>query len=93
MKVELQKKHITAKEEPTYDIRNDIPEINDEIEIYGDINKIITKKEFNYLSENYKVIESGFTGTTSYIKLQRLFTLKDIKKKIKEICEEGDYHG
>ena len=77
------------KEEPRYDIRNIYPEIIDDITIIGDISKIMSEEQFNYLRDNYRIAECGYDGETSHIKLNHLFTIEDIKNKIEEICRES----
>lgn len=87
MNKEQKKRYITDREEPTYDIRNVWPDIIDEITIIGDIKQVLNKEQFNYLRDNYKIAEYGYDGETQNIKLQNLFTIDDIKKKIEEICK------
>lgn len=87
MNKEPKKRYITDREEPTYDIRNVWPDIIDEITIIGDMKQIFSKKHFNYLSKNGKIAEYGYDGEVQFIKLQNLFTIDDIKKKIEEICK------
>ena len=72
------------------DVRNVFPEIIDDITIIGDMKQIFSKKHFNYLSKNGKIAEYGYDGGTQFIKLQYLFTIEDVKKKIEEICEKVD---
>ena len=80
---------LKIKEEPRYDIRNTFPEIIDDITIIGDISKIMSEEQFNYLRDNYIIAEYGYDGETSHIKLNHLFTVEDIKNKIEEICRES----
>ena len=72
---------LKIKEEPRYDIRNTFPEIIDDITIIGDISKIMSEEQFNYLRDNYIIAEYGYDGETSHIKLNHLFTVEDIKNK------------
>ena len=81
------KKYITDREEPTFDIRNVFPDVYDEIQIIGDLTQIMNEKQFNYLKDKQIVGEIGYDDQTSYIKLNHLFTLEDIKNKIEEICK------
>lgn len=80
-------KTIGDREEPTFDIRNVFPDVNDEIEIIGDITDVMNELQFKYLIEHNIVNKIGYDGQTSYIKLSNLFTLEDIKNKIEEICK------
>ena len=72
------------------DIRNIYPEVEDTIIITGDITKILNDKQFKELRDKHKLVEFGYDGYVSYIKLQYLFTLDDIKKKIYEILKDSD---
>lgn len=83
------KRYITDKEEElSYDIRNLCSEINDEITIIGNVQLFMSEKQFNYLRDSYRIAEYGYDGQVSFIKLQHLFTIEDIKNKINEICKE-----
>ena len=90
MNKEPKKKYITDKEEPSYDIRNVSPEIIDDIQIIGNSMDIINEKQFDYLRRKFKIAEYGYDGQVTYIRLQHLFTLEDIKNKIEEICKEQE---
>lgn len=75
------------------DIRNVFPEMSDDINIFGELPKILTMEQFNYLSKNGNIVEYGFetgAGGVSHLRLQGLFTLEDVKKKIREICDKGE---
>ena len=48
----------------------------------------MNEEQFNYLRDNYRIVEHGYDGQVQYLKLQNLFTIEDIKKKIEEICKE-----
>ena len=80
---------LKIKEEPRYDIRNTFPDIIDDITIIGDISQIMNEEQFSYLKDNYRIVEYGYDGETSHIKLNHLFTIEDIKNKIEEICRES----
>jgi len=72
------------------DIRNVFPELIDEITIIGDTTQVLNQKQFEYLSRNRIITEYGCDGATQFIRLQYLFTIEDIKKKIEEICRKVD---
>lgn len=80
-------KTIGDREEPTFDIRNVFPDVNDEIEIIGNITDVMNELQFKYLRDHNIVNEFGYDGQTSYIKLSNLFTLEDVKNKIEEMCK------
>lgn len=83
----MKKRYITDREEPSYDMRNVFPDIRDNITIIGDITKIMNEEQFNYLRDTQRIAEYGYDRQTSYIELQYLFTMDDIKKKIEEMCK------
>lgn len=90
MNKEPKKKYITDREEPSFDIRNISPEIIDDIQIIGNPIGIINEEQFDYLRRKSKIAEVGYEGQVSYIRLQNLFTMEDIKNKIEEICKEQE---
>ena len=73
------------------DIRNIFPEMCDDIDIYGNLSKILTMEQFSQLSKTGNIVEYGcnFDGV-SHLRLQGLFTLDDVKKKIREICDKEE---
>ena len=71
-----------------YDIRNYMPEINDEIEIIGDLANIFEKEELDYLNKTMHIEEISYDGGVMHIKLIDLFTINDVKQKVKEMMEE-----
>ena len=73
-----------------YDIRNIYPEIEDNITITGDLTKLFDKKQFNILFHKGIIREYGSDGYVSYIKMENLFTLDDVKNKIEEILKDSD---
>lgn len=78
------------KEEPSYDIRNTYPEVIDDIQIIGDLTKIMNEEQFNCLRDSNRIYECGYDGQVSYIKFQHLFTIEDVKNKIEEILKGSD---
>ena len=73
------------------DIRNTFPEIYNYIDIYGNLSKILTMEQFSHLRKTCRILEYGcdFDGV-SHLRLQGLFTLDDVKKKIREICDKEE---
>lgn len=82
----MKKQYLTDKEEPTYDIRKVFLNVIDNIQIIGDISKIMSEKQFNALMKNNKIAEYGYDGEVQCIKLQYIFSLEDVKNKIEKIC-------
>ena len=82
-------KFIEMPKEPSIDIRDFFPEIEDTIIIKGNYFKVMKKEYFNILKEKNKIANFGADGETSYITLQNIFTAKDIENKIEEICKGG----
>ena len=83
----MKKQYLTDKEEPAYDIRNSFPEVIDNIHVIGDISKVMSEEQFNYLVKNNRIVEYSYDGEVQCIELQYIFTLEDIKNKIGKICE------
>jgi len=71
-----------------YDIRNIYPEIEDNITITGVLTNIFDEKQFKILFHKGIIREYGNDGYVSYIRMENLFTLDDVKNKIEEILKE-----
>ncbi len=73
------------------DIRNTFPEMCDDIVIYGNLSKILTMEQFSLLCKTCRILEYGCNcDGVSHLRLQGLFTLDDVKKKIREICDKEE---
>lgn len=81
-------KWLTDRYEPKVDIRNVIPEVEDTIKITGNIGKIITEEQWKCLIEQNRVAQYGSNGLVSYVILEAIFDINDIKNKIKELCDK-----
>lgn len=73
------------------DKRNTFPAMVGDIEITGDISNVMSREEWIYLrSSKYSslIAEVGFYDGVQYVRFHNLFTLEDVKNKIKELCKK-----
>lgn len=63
-------------------------EYKEEIYLLSDLEEILTEKSFNKIKQIGYLEECGFDGHDAYIKLKNLFTLEDIKNKMRELEKE-----
>lgn len=70
------------------DKRNTFPAMVEDIEITGNISSIMSKEEWIHLRNTTYIAECGYYDGVPYVRLHNLFTIEDVKNKIKELCEK-----
>ncbi len=87
--VKLQKKYLSDKKEPIYDMRKVFPEIESSIKITGDVLKVMNMEQFNCLMKNNKITEYGYDGEVQFLKIEYLFTIDDVINKIDRMMNKA----